>query len=294
MRKWLSAFTLIELLVVIAIIAILAGLLFPALARARESARQASCRSNMKQLASSYIDYQTPNGDYMPFNMIGGPDADEDDHPGVNDGYLNHPLAYTADYIGLSPGVVGTLTVTGDPQVSLALIYPLYIDTLMAFACPSTADVPTWTQYWLPSGAHHIHFGAADDPDNTLSDEDDVNPLALAGGEHPSARNLTHESTSYGCDDQINYRTANAAHAIIADMDGTSATDSEADTANHKQGHNVAYIDGHVQWRGTNTCSFDRYDNIWTLQPFMDNVNWSQEFTWMSDTDSNIKRTVWD
>ena len=44
-------FTLIELLVVIAIIAILAAILFPVFARAREKARQASCQSNLKQLA---------------------------------------------------------------------------------------------------------------------------------------------------------------------------------------------------------------------------------------------------
>jgi prepilin-type N-terminal cleavage/methylation domain-containing protein/prepilin-type processing-associated H-X9-DG protein len=44
-----SAFTLIELLVVIAIIAILAAILFPVFARAREKARQASCQSNLKQ-----------------------------------------------------------------------------------------------------------------------------------------------------------------------------------------------------------------------------------------------------
>ena len=43
-------FTLIELLVVIAIIAILAGILFPVFAQAREKARQASCQSNLRQL----------------------------------------------------------------------------------------------------------------------------------------------------------------------------------------------------------------------------------------------------
>ena len=43
-------FTLIELLVVIAIIAILAAILFPVFARARENARRASCQSNLKQI----------------------------------------------------------------------------------------------------------------------------------------------------------------------------------------------------------------------------------------------------
>jgi prepilin-type N-terminal cleavage/methylation domain-containing protein/prepilin-type processing-associated H-X9-DG protein len=52
-------FTLIELLVVIAIIAILAAILFPVFARAREKARQASCQSNMKQMALAAMMYSS-------------------------------------------------------------------------------------------------------------------------------------------------------------------------------------------------------------------------------------------
>ncbi len=52
-----KGFTLIELLVVIAIIAILAAILFPVFARARENARRSSCQSNMKQIGLGIIQY---------------------------------------------------------------------------------------------------------------------------------------------------------------------------------------------------------------------------------------------
>ncbi len=52
-----KGFTLIELLVVIAIIAILAAILFPVFARAREKARMASCSSNLKQIALGFLMY---------------------------------------------------------------------------------------------------------------------------------------------------------------------------------------------------------------------------------------------
>lgn len=57
MMKRTNGFTLIELLVVIAIIAILAAILFPVFAQAREKARQASCQSNMKQIAVAWQMY---------------------------------------------------------------------------------------------------------------------------------------------------------------------------------------------------------------------------------------------
>lgn len=81
MRLWCvqrsrSGFTLIELLVVIAIIAILAAILFPVFAQARERARGISCLSNMKQVGlahSMYIDDH--KGAFVPIGVVNGPPA---------------------------------------------------------------------------------------------------------------------------------------------------------------------------------------------------------------------------
>ncbi len=62
-------FTLIELLVVIAIIAILAAILFPVFARARENARKANCLSNLKQIGTGMLMYAQDNDEHLP---VGG------------------------------------------------------------------------------------------------------------------------------------------------------------------------------------------------------------------------------
>lgn len=64
--KTKSGFTLIELLVVIAIIAILAAILFPVFARARENARRSSCQSNLKQLGLGILQYQQDYDEKFP------------------------------------------------------------------------------------------------------------------------------------------------------------------------------------------------------------------------------------
>lgn len=64
-----NGFTLIELLVVIAIIAILAAILFPVFARARENARRASCQSNLKQIGLGFAQYTQDYDEKYPLEV---------------------------------------------------------------------------------------------------------------------------------------------------------------------------------------------------------------------------------
>ena len=67
-----SGFTLVELLVVIAIISVLAAILFPVFARARENARRTSCLSNQKQLGLAFTQYFQDYDEQFPLLGKGG------------------------------------------------------------------------------------------------------------------------------------------------------------------------------------------------------------------------------
>src|SRR5689334_10115265 len=104
-HHWQSAFTLIELLVVIAIIAILASLLLPSLARAKEKSKRIACLSNLRQIGLSLLFYTEGSDNKMPSAITYGSKAGD---PST--------APNTVQYTDMFGGVPSALTVA-NPRV---------------------------------------------------------------------------------------------------------------------------------------------------------------------------------
>jgi prepilin-type N-terminal cleavage/methylation domain-containing protein/prepilin-type processing-associated H-X9-DG protein len=258
MKKWLAGFTLIELLVVIAIIAILVGLLLPALSRAREEARRTKCANNLEQIGRAIAAYYGNFNDYWPL---------------YDAGYgKNFPNKYRA-------------------TDSLTLLYPEFVTNTAVFGCPSTEDKPivamkTHVIYWWKHGyasatvagvrRYYTWFGE-NPASGTYTWILGMGTIIVNG----SGRAVTGPQwSSYGYDDRVHHALAGAGHVVAGDMDETAASMSPGGTANHIGGGNFMYFDGHVKFQKSNYCSNNPDDNVFR----------SEGMTWAPETDSWLRR----
>jgi prepilin-type N-terminal cleavage/methylation domain-containing protein len=129
MQSRRNGFTLIELLVVIAIIAILAAILFPVFARAREQARKTSCLSNMKQLGLAALMYAQDYDETWPcMHLEAARQIPLDIYSEVYNGHAPIDNDATARYVRTSS--------------YMAQFIP-YVKSAALFACPSDPGVDT-------------------------------------------------------------------------------------------------------------------------------------------------------
>lgn len=173
--KSCRAFTLVELLVVIAIIAVLAGLLLPALARAKEKGRQASCINSVKQQTLAVVMYADDNGSILPPTAYNDASGNEIDWPTLLDPYLDYvekihlcPSDQKSQFnsYGLNELAFADMTDPGAPQ-------PL---NLSSFLSPSTSimqgDIGTEDDFVTPR-PDTLKLTA---PGSPLNDDEDARP----------------------------------------------------------------------------------------------------------------------
>lgn len=285
-----KGFTLIELLVVIAIIAILAAILFPVFAQARDKARQASCLSNLKQGGLAMMGYAADYDDTFPMAF------------GVRPGTAQH---YRWDFYHAVPANWRA----GAPQSYIDMsnmfwansIQP-YMKSYEVLVCPSTFPLdPPLVDYSAPNPgtfvatASYTYNGLLHNYPVAQVNRAAETPLVWEGGGNANVTGLGSSNPSLYCpqnpgsvggDECVYKPPVDGCTGRNGEENGyfsymfASAADSDLV---HQKGTSWLFADGHVKWRRMG-AQLDPAETDWRVDPYggYDSRGKSQWF-WQDD-----------
>ena len=219
-KRQRKAFTLIELLVVIAIIAILAAILFPVFARARENARRASCMSNLKQIGLGVMMY-------------------------VQDYDEKYPLAYFATT--QTPPAFTTLS--SSYWFWLQSTYP-YTKSEQVFICPSSTSTTPLSQNY---GVNQSIITTSSVSMATIS-APAIKYLIMDAGYYRLVPAFIYDSSNSAYSGAGYYFPGEGKGGADCDTNwGTKPYYSDCQDGRHFEGGNMVFADGHVKWLKAST-----------------------------------------
>ncbi len=159
-RRW-RGFTLIELLVVIAIIAILIGLLLPAVQKVREAAARMQCSNNLKQIGIGLHNYHSAYEKFPPMGRCGDPALQcRDPYQKANLWIFLLPYIEQDNIYKLSPGPSPRSPSIDDPNTAANSLASKTIKIYLCPADPTNQPTNTWTNGWVVANyvANHDAF----------------------------------------------------------------------------------------------------------------------------------------